>query len=178
MDITNTPSRVELAVPPARTDIRANTGEVTGQAETRNPVTAPDKADTTRATRHHDPASQEWAQTARSVQPLDVFQVGDNDDIPPPPEPPRHPLAMLAMAPPDAAAGLEGTPPMDAADLPIDTASDVASGEPQGKAPDPKHGEDIVAKPAAEPAGPTAAAMDFYQSGAPKPVNRTVDIRS
>jgi hypothetical protein len=165
MDITNTPSRVELAVSPLRADIHATPGAVTGQAETKNPVTAPDKADTTRATRHHDQAAPDAAQTARAVKPLDMFQVGDNDDIPPPPAPPRPPLAMLAMASPDPVAIAEVPDAADDAPLPGTSAVNDANG------PDTAPAED--AKPPQQP----ATAPEYYQSGAPAPVNRTVDIR-
>ncbi|MEJ6389036.1 hypothetical protein [Gymnodinialimonas ulvae] len=175
MDITNTPSRVELAVSPARADIRTNAGSMTGRAETKNPVTATDKTESTGAARQHETASQNPGQSARAVKPLDVFQVGDNDDIPPPPEPPRHPLAMLAMAPPD--------PATEGDILEVDSDADAAARQADAtiEGPDGATGDTQTSQTKVQPSppapDPAAAAPEFYQSGAPEPINRTVDIR-
>ncbi|WP_224815252.1 hypothetical protein [Hasllibacter sp. MH4015] len=88
MDITTTPPRVELAVQPTQAETRLAAHAVTGRPETANPVTAPDRPS------HPAPIK------GLGIPPLDMYQVGDNDDIPLPPEPPRQSVAMVRVDPP------------------------------------------------------------------------------
>lgn len=55
-------------------------------AETDRPVLAAAKSDTTRGA------------TGEEFQPLDTFEVGDNDHIPVPPEPPRKETVLAVIA--------------------------------------------------------------------------------
>ncbi|MEX3014919.1 hypothetical protein [Gymnodinialimonas hymeniacidonis] len=143
MDITNTPARPELTVPQAPTEARLKPGDVTGRPETANPVTA---AEQSRAS---------TAANAQPIKPLDVFQVGDNDDLPVPPDPPRQSLAMVPLDLPEPAnvPSEEAEPTSEAP-----TAMDETGTEPNS--PD-------TSRPEESP----------YTSGAPNPSSPTVDIR-
>lgn len=86
------------------------------------------------------------------IAPLDMFQVGDNDDIPVPPDPPRDPIAMVArMEFPQDPVFAEGEG---------DEASPEATPEPEA----PK-----------EPAPELARAVQVLDGDAAAP---TLDIRS
>ncbi len=146
MDITNTPPRPELAVAQPPAEARLKPGDVTGRAETANPVIAADKAN------GPDPASE------RAIKPLDVFQVGDNDDLPVPPDPPRQALAMVAWDIPE---------PADEASPTEDQESDPR--EPAGAA-NPPDADQTAPDTALSEASP-------YKSGTPNPISPTVDIR-
>ncbi len=137
MDITNAPPRVEIAVPLAPKEARLPDQAMTGRPETANPVTA--------AAKTGDPS----AVARQGPEPLDVFQVGDNDDLPVPPDPPRQSLAMVA----------------------------VAQLEPSEPDPEAEEPSDIPQQVAAAPTRDPALAAEPYQSGTAEPVNPTVDIR-
>ena len=148
MDVTSTPPRVEISVSPARMDMRETTGTMTGRSETKTPVTETGAAADVQR---------------RGVEPLDLFQVGDNDDIPVPPEPPRPPLALLALDP-----------------------ADIAPEEPEDAEPDRNSEPDQVTGPAVTDAaeaqaedatGRPAVPTEAYQAASTDPVERTVDIR-
>lgn len=154
MDVTNTPPRVELSVSPARAEIREATGDMTGRAETKNPVTEADAI-----------ASPVAAQRD-GIEPLDLFQVGDNDDIPLPPEPPRPPLALLALDPIDVPAA-EPSEAGPAETVPVD---EVSERTPTDQ-PNETRTTEITS------GAPNAATIEAYQSAPPELVEPTVDIR-
>lgn len=154
MDVTNTPPRVELSVSPARAEIREATGDMTGRAETKNPVTETEAI-----------ASPVAAQRD-GIEPLDLFQVGDNDDIPLPPEPPRPPLALLALDPIE----IPAAEPSQADLVETDLVAEGSAGAPPDQ-------PDETSKTENPPGMPNAATIEAYQSASPEPVERTVDIR-
>lgn len=76
-----------------------------GAAETRNPAPgAPGtRAETLRPVMAAAKTDPDRAVPADDFQPLDTFEVGDNDHVPVPPEPPRQPAVLAAMAQPTGA---------------------------------------------------------------------------
>ena len=146
MDISTIPARAELAVPNAVTVPRLKAATHTGRPETANPVTAPDRAEA---------AAQPQAQ---SIKPLDVFQVGDNDDVPVPPEPPRQSLALVAF------------------ELPEPSETDEAVGETQPADGSKQAVDTPEMSPTDRPAQQAQAPSAPYQSPSPER-SPTVDIR-
>ncbi|MBF9043907.1 hypothetical protein HKCCE4037_11255 [Rhodobacterales bacterium HKCCE4037] len=131
MDISSIPARVELSVPHAPIESRMKVAANTGRPETANPVTAVD------APEAPAPAKRQ------ELKPLDVFQVGDNDDVPVPPEPPRRSLALVAVEVPEATpeespqvqAEAEGDTPAPTESPPEETMTNRPAPEPYGESP-------------------------------------------
>lgn len=86
MEIPNLPPRMELAVQPTQREARLPPQGSSASPDTLRPVLA---AEVPRL-----PAPIKGL----GIAPLDLFQVGDNDETPPPPEPPRRSV-MLAVQP-------------------------------------------------------------------------------
>ncbi|HID68177.1 MAG TPA: hypothetical protein EYP31_07970 [Roseibacterium sp.] len=89
MDFSILPQRVELAVPPDNGTFRLPSETHSGKPETARPVLAAEKVDKSSLSIRED------------FRPLDTYEVGDNDHVPVPPEPPREAdvLAIIADAP-------------------------------------------------------------------------------
>lgn len=90
MEFTPLPPRAEPAAQAAAPAQRQAPDAVSSVPETTRPVVAAEKSEPT------SDAAQE------RFQPLDIYEVGDNDRMPVPPEPPRQStvLAVMADAPP------------------------------------------------------------------------------
>lgn len=92
MEFTNTPPRSEPAAFTIPIAQRQAPEAVSATPETARPVLAADTADAASGAK------------GETFQPLDMYEVGDNDRMPVPPEPPRESTvrAVMADAPPVA----------------------------------------------------------------------------
>lgn len=86
MEYSNLPPRAEPAAFSAAAIQRQAPDALSTQADTARPVLAAAKSDAARATAPDD------------FQPLDTFEVGDNDHVPVPPEPPRKATVLALIA--------------------------------------------------------------------------------
>ena len=86
MELSSLSPRAEPATPTAAAADRPAPHVLSTAAETARPVLAAAKA---------DPANGRMEQ---EFQPLDTFEVGDNDHVPVPPEPPREETVRAIMA--------------------------------------------------------------------------------
>lgn len=89
MEYSSFSPRADAAGLAATTQLSHGPNALSTAAETQRPVLAAAGADPARA------------KTDGEIQPLDTFEVGDNDHVPVPPEPPREAtvLAVIADAP-------------------------------------------------------------------------------
>ncbi|GAB5445652.1 hypothetical protein [Gymnodinialimonas sp.] len=86
MEFSNLPPRAEPAVLGTAAVQRQTPDALSTPADTARPVLAAAKADETRTAPTDD------------FQPLDTFEVGDNDHVPVPPEPPREATVLALIA--------------------------------------------------------------------------------
>ncbi len=139
MDIMTTPPRADVSTQTSQPAARVAQDAVSVRPETSRPVMGASEADKPTPGRSSE------------FQPLDVVQVGDNDDIPVPPEPPRESAVLAIIA---------------AAQEPDDSPGAAAEAEDKGS---------DAAAPADSPTAAIPALLKDIEDG---PVNPTVDIRS
>ncbi len=190
MDFSNVPLRVELAVQPTAPQDRLPKRAVSAAPETALPVLAV------------APPRLPGPIKGLGIAPLDLFQVGDNDEIPPPPEPPRKAAALMVIAYIPPAPEALATLAREAHATPAPEAHATPAPEAQAN-PAPQASADATAKAtetvAPEPLTPQTAEAE--SSAAPQPralqsaalppslphlmlafdqpsASRTVDIRS
>lgn len=137
MEFSNVTPRADLANVTATPSLRMPPGALSISPETTRPVTAAEATNKTAASKDD------------GFQPLDTYEVGDNDRLPVPPEPPREAMVLAIMA---------AAPVEEAVDIPAD-----ARAEPE-------------AEPAKAPERATALAETLRDIDA-GPANPTVDIR-
>ncbi len=141
MDIMTTPPRADVSTQTSQPAARVAQDAVSVRPETSRPVMGASEADKPTPGRSSE------------FQPLDVVQVGDNDDIPVPPEPPRESAVLAIIA---------------AAQEPDDGPGAEADAKAEEKGSD-------AAAPADSPTTAIPALLKDIEDG---PVNPTVDIRS
>lgn len=176
MDYANLPPRAEPAALSGMNAAKFAPDAISTRPETARPVVAVESA------RKTDGAPDSARKTAEAMQPLDTFEVGDNDYVPVPPEPPRQSTVLAIMA--NAA---QASPAEDTAANTAPAASDEAPDSPQpldqeptvARAPEAEASSEPTASPAPPPSAPLSAPLsDALRTIEGGPENPTVDIRS